>query len=1026
MNNYVRKIRLLAAITLGLTAVGCTIENIDQEAQPLPPPPPPPPVLVATDTDGDGLSDQQEMLIGTSIDLADTDGDGLSDYEEVTNGGFDPLIADLPSITIDIVDSPSIQINVTYETNTGKQSEFSATYERGAESSYSRSDTTATSSTIESSTSISAEVTGNFGPVPGGSASVGTESSVAASSTEEFSTNTTSTSARSSREEFANYQGATSGETLSAETGSLSATLEISNNSTLAYELSSVSIIAKKRSAGGQRVVPIGTLTFATDQPEIMSPGERIQAEITTTQTSLPVLKELMSNPSGLILTIGSYAIREIGEDGLDFALQNQDVASKTAQVVIDYGDNLIDGNSPTESFMVATNVNRDPATLETLGITMQSVMQDILEIDFQTSVQSVPDENGNATTDMRNVLSMVRSQVSIDSVSGFWYVFSNSTSMNDPATNFEDIVLMPRDRITMVYLADADGDRLFNREEYLLGTDFDSDDTDNDGLTDYEETRDGWLVQDGRSQYRVYSDPLNVDADGDLVSDFDEREQQTDPDRADTDGDGVSDLDDDDPNGGRSGIVFGLELNGPGQDITITGSVEPANELQQIRIDWGDGLGEQVIANNLSNIRASRSYLAKGNYVISVTADRIVGNPVQQIYDLTLKASADQAIGGFSGWDGTRYKRQLMDVNNDGRDDLIGFGLDGFWVALAADTGFLPALLVRDEYADDDLDGNGDGVEYAAKKFVMANVGGDPAPDIVAFDVGGILVSINDGSGNFDQPDLWTDQFAAVQGEVPLAQVADINSDGLSDIVAFESAGVRTAISFGINFSVQDSAAHTLRYGSQQEWESFHPRILADVDGDDYPDIIGFFSTSTIATLNDQSGVFNGAVWSVPAMSDQQAYLAERHPRTAIDITGPDSPGADLVAFANAGAFAIRSSTNGFENLGYSMSSEFGYFDGWRVAQHPRFVTDINNDGFKDLIGFAPDAVIYAINTGMNGTFDAPQSWPLVESAFITNWDGLRDARLVGDINGDGMLDLVGVDSDSVITEFGALIEAR
>jgi len=1022
MSNYVRTIRLLAATTIGLTSVGCTIENIEQEAQPLPPPT----VLVVTDTDGDGLSDEQEMIIGTSIYLADTDGDGLSDNEEVVNGGFDPLIADLPNITIDIVDSPSIQINVVYETNTGKQSDFSATYERGAESSYSRSDTTATSSTIESSTVINAEATGNFGPIPGGSVSVGVESSVAASSTEEFSTNTTSASARSSREEFANYQGATSGETLSAETGSLSATLEISNNSTLAYELSSVSIIAKKRAAGGQRVVPIGTLTFAVDQPEIMSPGERIQSEITTTQTSLPVLKELMSNPSGLILTVGSYAIREIGEGGLDFALQNQDVASKTAQVVIDYGDNLVHGNSPTETYMVATNVNRDPSTLDTLGITMQSVMQDILEIDYQTSPQTVPDENGNATTEMRNVLSMVRGQVSIDSASGFWYVFSNSTSLNDPATNFEDIVLMARDRITMVYLADADGDGLFNREEYLLGTDFDSDDTDNDGLTDYDETRDGWLVQDGQSQYRVYSDPLNVDSDGDLVSDFDEREQQTDPDRADTDGDGISDLDDDDPNGGRSGIAFGLEFNGPGQDITMTGSVEPAVELQQIRIDWGDGLGEQVIANNLSNIRASRSYLAKGNYVISVTADRVVGNPVQRIYDLTLRASTDQAIGGFSGWDGTIYKRQLMDVNNDQRDDLIGFGQDGFWVALAADTGFLPALLVRDEFADDDSVGNGDGVEYAAKKFVMANVGGNPAPDIVAFDVGGVLVSINDGSGNFDQPDFWTDQFAAVGGVVPLAQVADINSDGLSDIVAFESAGVRTAISFGINFSVQDSAVHTPRYGSQQEWESFHPRILADVDGDDYPDIVGFYSTSTIATLNDQSGVFNGAVWSVPAMSDQQGYIATRHPRMAIDITGLNSPGADLVSFANAGAFAIRSSTNGFENSGYSMSTEFGYFDGWRVLQHPRFVTDINNDGFKDLIGFSPDEVIYAINTGTNGTYDAPKSWPMVESTFITNWDGLLDARLVGDINGDGMLDLVGIDSDSVITEFGALIEAR
>lgn len=35
------------------------------------------------DADGDGLSDQEEITLGTNPGIVDTDGDGLSDYEEV-------------------------------------------------------------------------------------------------------------------------------------------------------------------------------------------------------------------------------------------------------------------------------------------------------------------------------------------------------------------------------------------------------------------------------------------------------------------------------------------------------------------------------------------------------------------------------------------------------------------------------------------------------------------------------------------------------------------------------------------------------------------------------------------------------------------------------------------------------------------------------------------------------------------------------------------------------------------------------
>lgn len=51
-------------------------------------------VTTLGDRDGDGLSDQQELIIGTNPDNPDTDGDGLLDGEEVLLYGTNPLVRD--------------------------------------------------------------------------------------------------------------------------------------------------------------------------------------------------------------------------------------------------------------------------------------------------------------------------------------------------------------------------------------------------------------------------------------------------------------------------------------------------------------------------------------------------------------------------------------------------------------------------------------------------------------------------------------------------------------------------------------------------------------------------------------------------------------------------------------------------------------------------------------------------------------------------------------------------------------------
>ena len=92
-----------------------------------------------------------------------------------------------------------------------------------------------------------------------------------------------------------------------------------------------------------------------------------------------------------------------------------------------------------------------------------------------------------------------------------------------------------------------------------------------------------------------------------------------------------------------------------------------------------------------------------------------------------------------------------------------------------------------------------------------------------------------------------------------------------------------------------------------------------------------------------------------------------------------------------------------------------FAYNDGWRVENHPRFVVDVNKDGFPDIVAFGNNTVYVSLGLG-DGTFAAPQV--ALENRFTYLGDGWRvgrHERILADLDGNGAPEIVGFGEDGV-----------
>ena len=346
--------------------------------------------------------------------------------------------------------------------------------------------------------------------------------------------------------------------------------------------------------------------------------------------------------------------------------------------------------------------------------------------------------------------------------------------------------------------------------------------------------------------------------------------------------------------------------------------------------------------------------------------------------------------FGTAAGWGALTHPRALIDVNGDGKADVVGFANDGVYVSTSTGSALRPAARWSTQF------GAASGWDVRYHPRALADVNGDGLPDVVGFAAGGVYVALGTGT-SFGAMQRWYAGFGSGTGSTAANSwwvdnsvrfVADMNGDGRADIAGISSAGVYVALSTGSGFAKAQQWSTAFRGNSG--WKvGQHPRTLADVNGDGRPDVVGFASDGVYVAVNTGSGLQTATRW-VSGFGNAAGWQVGRHPRTLADVNGDGR--ADVVGFSTDGVMVSLSSGSGF-SAPARWSSEFGA-GSWRIDRHPRMVVDANGDGRADIVGFGDDGEYAALSTGR--AFGASKR-ELASMGFSASWRVGSHPRMVG-----------------------------
>lgn len=346
-------------------------------------------------------------------------------------------------------------------------------------------------------------------------------------------------------------------------------------------------------------------------------------------------------------------------------------------------------------------------------------------------------------------------------------------------------------------------------------------------------------------------------------------------------------------------------------------------------------------------------------------------------------------------GWGTADQTRMLADVNGDGKSDLIGVSAYGVYVMLGQGN--------EAQY------NGGASLSSTVDQLLPASAGYDQTTQR------GV-----DYVGNFTNSP--SDHFATIWG---------VGADGLHYNVATGSTSATDAGGVAYQTPIYEATPRVYPdFGLAQGWTDHNNVQTAFLSTSDaFASIVGFGDTGVWVATQAFSPSPTPAYIAAGSNSlgDLSGWDSTHDVRTLLDYNGKpiDLNGDGVPDFVGMGPTGLEYAMGQYSNGQYSLGPiqtpqtgvDFGRDQGWDNTTNVRMIADIMGNGHEDIIGFG-DAGVW-VSMGQTPHADGSGAFSqtyLASENFGANlgWNLAQDTFALGDVYGNGKLDIIGFGSDN------------